>query len=105
MLFRSTERTREVGVRKALGATPGRIRQQFLIEAIVVCVLGGIVGVILGIVVGNLLARVMNIDIFVVPWLWIALGFLVCVFVGLLSGYYPASKASKLDPIESLRFE
>ncbi len=105
MLVSVTERTREVGVRKALGATPERIRQQFLIEAIVVCVLGGIVGVILGIVVGNLLARVMSIDIFVVPWLWIVLGFLVCVFVGLLSGYYPASKASKLDPIESLRFE
>jgi putative ABC transport system permease protein len=105
MLVSVTERTREVGVRKALGATPGRIRQQFIIEAIVVCVLGGIVGVILGIVVGNLLARVMNIDIFVVPWIWIALGFVICVLVGLLSGYYPASKASKLDPIESLRFE
>jgi putative ABC transport system permease protein len=105
MLVSVTERTREVGVRKALGATPGRIRQQFIIEAIVVCVLGGIVGVILGIIVGNLLARVMNIDIFVVPWIWIALGFVICVLVGLLSGYYPASKASKLDPIESLRFE
>lgn len=105
MLVSVTERTREVGIRKALGATPRRIRQQFIIEAIVVCVLGGIVGIILGIMIGNLLARVMSIDVFVLPWLWMGVGFLICVAVGLLSGYYPAFKASKLDPIESLRFE
>ncbi len=105
MLVSVTERTREVGVRKALGATPLRIRQQFVIEAIVVCLLGGIVGVILGIAIGNVISRAIGIETFVVPWLWMTMGMIICVFVGLLSGYYPAYKASKLDPIESLRFE
>lgn len=105
MLVSVTERTREVGVRKALGATPLRIRQQFVIEAIVVCVLGGILGVILGIMIGNLLATLMGISEFVLPWKWIIFGMIVCVTVGLVSGWYPAWKASKLDPIESLRFE
>jgi len=105
MLVSVTERTREVGVRKALGATPLRIRQQFVIEAIVVCLLGGIVGVILGIGIGNMLAGFMGIDGFVMPWFWMFFGMVVCILVGLLSGWYPAWKASKLDPIESLRFE
>lgn len=106
MLVSVTERTREVGVRKALGATPLRIRQQFVIEAIVVCVLGGILGVLLGITLGNILSRfVFKIEAFVMPWMWIMIGMIVCIAVGLLSGYYPAHKASKLDPIESLRFE
>jgi putative ABC transport system permease protein len=105
MLVSVTERTREVGVRKALGATPLRIRQQFVIEAIVVCLLGGIAGIILGLLIGNGISRLMGIKIFVVPWLWMLLGMIVCVVVGLISGYYPAQKASRLDPIESLRFE
>ena len=105
MLVSVTERTREIGVRKALGATALRIRQQFVVEAIVVCVLGGIAGIILGILIGNLLSRLMNIDVFVVPWTEILMGMIVCIVVGLISGYYPAHKASKLDPIESLRFE
>lgn len=105
MLVSVTERTREVGVRKAVGATPLRIRQQFIIEAIVVCLLGGIAGIILGILVGNLLAHLMNVDAFVIPWTEMLIGLIVCIVVGLLSGYYPAHKASKLDPIESLRFE
>jgi putative ABC transport system permease protein len=105
MLVSVTERTREVGVRKALGATPLRIRQQFVIEAIVVCLLGGIAGVILGIIIGNLMSRAMGIETFVVPWMWMMIGMIVCIIVGLISGYYPAHKASKLDPIESLRFE
>jgi putative ABC transport system permease protein len=105
MLVSVTERTREIGVRKALGATTLRIRQQFVIEAIVVCVLGGIGGVILGILIGNLISRAMNITAFIVPWLWMFVGMIICILVGLLSGYYPAHKASKLDPIESLRFE
>jgi putative ABC transport system permease protein len=106
MLVSVTERTREVGIRKALGATPQRIQQQFVIEAIVVCVLGGILGVLLGIALGNLLATQMfGSESFVMPWLWTCLGFVICITVGLLSGWYPASKASRLDPIESLRFE
>jgi len=105
MLVSVTERTREVGVRKALGATPLRIRQQFVIEAIVVCILGGVTGIILGILIGNLISSAIGIDAFVVPWVWMMMGLIVCVAVGLLSGYYPAYKASKLDPIESLRFE
>ncbi|MEX2230955.1 MAG: ABC transporter permease [Cyclobacteriaceae bacterium] len=105
MLVSVTERTREVGVRKALGATPLRIRQQFVIEAIVVCLLGGIAGIILGILIGNLLSNLMNIKVFVIPWGEMLLGMIVCICVGLFSGWYPAHKASKLDPIESLRFE
>lgn len=105
MLVSVTERTREVGVRKALGATPLRIRQQFVIEAIVVCVLGGIAGVVLGILIGNVISRAIGIEAFVVPWLWMLVGMLICIGVGLISGWYPASKASRLDPIESLRFE
>lgn len=104
MLVSVTERTREVGIRKALGATPMKIRQQFIVEAIVVCLIGGVVGVLLGVLIGNLASKFMNMDL-VIPWLWMLVGIMVCVMVGLLSGYYPANKAAKLDPIESLRFE
>ncbi len=105
MMVSVTERTREVGVRKALGATPQRIRQQFIIEAIVVCIMGGLAGVILGIVIGNVISALMQISGILIPWVWITVGLIVCVVVGLISGYYPAYKASKLDPIDSLRFE
>ena len=104
MLVSVTERTREIGIRKAIGATPTVIRKQFLIEAIVICLIGGVVGVLLGIAIGNILALALGAD-FIIPWRWMFLGISVCVGVGMLSGYYPASKASKLDPVESLRYE
>ncbi len=105
MLVNVTERTREIGVRKALGATPKKIRQQFLIEAIVICQVGGVIGIILGLLLGNIVSALLNAGGFVVPWPWIVIGLLVGVAVGLLSGVVPANKAAKLDPIESLRFE
>ncbi|GEM62928.1 ABC transporter permease [Sphingobacterium faecium NBRC 15299] len=104
MLVSVTERTREIGIRKAIGATPSVIRKQFLIEAVVICLIGGAAGILLGIVIGNVLALQLGAS-FIVPWNWIILGFTVCVLVGMLSGYYPASKASKLDPVEALRYE
>lgn len=105
MMVSVTERTREIGIRKALGATPAKIREQFLIEAIVICIMGGLAGVLLGIAVGNLVSVFIGDGAFVIPWLWIIVGLVVCVLVGLGSGYFPASKASRLDPIDSLRFE
>ena len=105
MLVSVTERTREIGIRKALGATARQIRTQFLMEAIVICIMGGLVGILLGVLVGNLVAKFVGAGGFLVPWLWMTVGLLICVGVGLASGYYPASKAAALDPIDSLRYE
>ena len=105
MLVSVTERTREIGVRKALGAKPGEIRIQFLIEAIVVCLIGGVLGILLGLLIGNYLTMFMGSKSFVVPWFWVFMGVIICLIVGVVSGIFPAIKASKLDPIESLRYE
>jgi len=104
MLVSVTERTKEIGTRKAIGATSNTIRQQFLVEAIVICQMGGILGIILGILIGNITSIMMN-SAFVIPWTWLGAGVILCLFVGLVSGLYPAIKASKLDPIEALRHE
>lgn len=104
MLVTVTERTREIGVRKSLGATSNNILTQFLVEAILICQLGGLLGVFLGILAGNGVASAAN-GTFIVPWNWIFLSVLICLVVGLASGLYPALKAAKLDPIESLRYE
>lgn len=104
MLVSVTERTREIGIRKAIGAKAKLIRQQFLVEAIVICQLGGILGIILGIIMGNLVSNVVGGG-FIIPWLWIISGVVICFVVGVVSGIYPAIKASQLDPIEALRFE
>ena len=104
MLVSVSERTREIGLRKALGANNNAIRNQFLVESIVITELGGILGIVLGIALGNLVAHFTN-GPFIIPWLWIIFAFVVSLFVGLISGLFPAIKASRLDPIESLRFE
>lgn len=104
MLVSVTERTREIGIRKALGATQKAIKYQFLIESVVICVMGGLFGILLGIIIGNLISFALNTGFFI-PWFWIITGVIICIVVGLLSGYLPANRASKLDPIDSLRFE
>ena len=104
MLVSVSERTREIGVRKALGATNTVIKNQFLIETIVITELGGLLGIILGISLGNIVTHFVG-GSFIIPWLWILLGLIVSMIVGLISGIFPAVKASKLNPIDALRFE
>ncbi len=104
MLVSVTERTREIGVRKAIGAKSKTVKQQFLFEAIVIGQIGGLFGILFGILAGNLVSLMIGSS-FIIPWLWILLGVALCFGVGIISGYYPAQKASQLDPIESLRYE
>jgi putative ABC transport system permease protein len=104
MLVSVTERTREIGVRKAMGARKSVIRQQFLYESVIIGQLGGLFGILAGIIMGNLVSLGMGSE-FTVPWIWVIGGVLACFVVGIVSGYFPAVKASAVDPIEALRYE
>ena len=104
MLVSVTERTREIGIRRAIGARKRNIMVQFILEAIVLCEVGGVVGVFFGILGGNLLALLMQLPP-VVPMDWVFLGLAICSVVGVVFGTYPAWKAANLDPIDSLRYE
>jgi len=107
MLVSVTERTKEIGVRKSLGARPPDILRQFLMEAVVLCNLGGVLGVALGLVLGNLLVKLVGSTSFesVLPMQWVVVGLVFCTSIGLIFGMLPAIKASRLHPIDALRFE
>jgi putative ABC transport system permease protein len=104
MLVSVAERTKEVGLIKAIGGKSKMVRRQFLLEAMIISVMGAIFGIILGILVGNIFSIVLNTG-FVVPWVWVSYGIIICSIVGLLAGLYPALKAGRLNPIEALRYE
>lgn len=104
MLVAVSERTREIGLIKAIGGKSKSIRAQFLFESIFISLIGAVLGIILGVIVGNVVGLFLNTG-FVVPWLWMFIGIVVCTAVGLFAGLYPAFKASRLDPIVALRYE
>jgi putative ABC transport system permease protein len=104
MLVSVTERTREIGIRRAIGAKKRNIMTQFIMEAVVLCEVGGAIGVVLGILGGNATAYFLKLPP-VVPFDWIIIGLFICSVVGIVFGTYPAFKAANLDPIESLRYE
>ena len=104
MLVAVNERTKEIGLIKALGGTSKDIRAQFLYESVLISLLGAVAGIIAGVLLGNVVAILLKTG-FVVPWAWVIAGIFVCSFVGLAAGLYPAYKASKLDPIVALRYE
>ena len=104
MLVSVTERTREIGTRKALGATNGDIREQFVVESIIICLVGGIIGILLGALLGYVGSSLLDApSLPSVGSIALAVGFSLAV--GVFFGYYPANKAAKLDPIEALRYE
>jgi putative ABC transport system permease protein len=104
MLVSVTERTKEIGIRKSIGARKQSILIQFLVEAVAISLAGGVMGILLGVAGGNGLAMMLNASV-VFPWDWAAIGILVCSGIGVAFGFYPAWKAASLDPIEALRFE
>lgn len=104
MLVSVTERTREIGTRKAIGATNGDIRMQFVVESVIICVIGGIFGIILGTLLGYFGSSLLGVVALPsLPYVALAVGFSMAI--GIFFGYYPANKAAKLDPIEALRYE
>ncbi|MBP1646900.1 MAG: ABC-type antimicrobial peptide transport system permease component [Bacteroidetes bacterium] len=104
MLVSVTERTREIGIRKSVGAQKRDILYQFMIEAVILCEIGGIIGIVFGVLGGNMVGVLLEVPA-IIPWDWVAIGIGVCSVVGLIFGVYPAWKAANLDPIEALRFE
>lgn len=104
LLVSVAERTREIGLRKAIGARNKDIRNQFLIESIIIGQMGGFLGVLFGVLIGNLISVLMHSS-FIVPWGWMLLGVFMCFITSILAGLLPALRASRLDPIESLRYE
>ena len=104
MLVAVSERTREVGLIKAIGGKKRDVRRQFLFESILISILGAVFGIILGVLVGNIFSLVLHTG-FVVPWTWVVIGIVICSVVGLAAGIYPAMKASALNPIDALRYE
>jgi len=104
MLVAVNERTKEVGLIKAIGGKSKNVRQQFLFESMIISLLGALFGIILGVLVGNLFSMILQTG-FVVPWAWVIIGIVICSIVGLAAGIYPAMKAAKLNPIVALRYE
>lgn len=104
MLVAVTERTKEIGLVKAIGGKQGNVRSQFLYESIIISLMGALFGILLGVIVGNGFSLFLNTG-FVIPWAWTILGIVICTMVGLLAGLYPAFKAARLNPIEALRYE
>jgi putative ABC transport system permease protein len=104
MLVSVTERTREIGIRKAIGAKKTSILIQFLTEAIILCVVGGVIGIVVGVSIGNMAGSFLSAQS-AIPVDWVIIGITMCIVVGLIFGTYPAYKAANLDPIEALRYE
>lgn len=104
MLVAVNERTKEVGLIKAIGGKSKNVRQQFLFESMIISLLGALFGILLGVLVGNLFSIVLKTG-FVVPWMWVLIGIVICSVVGLAAGIYPAMKAARLNPIVALRYE